>query len=119
MLVVRQTMYMLVNVTTYEVLICPPHMQRRFPKRGQRCWYLRDFNLSNSIQNCVGYWTLDNSQDTRDFGIADALDINDTGDACPEMCGSLHLGKNKDRYAAYQLGSLETSRPLRPPHEDE
>lgn len=24
---------MLVNVTTYEVLVCPPHMSNRFPRR--------------------------------------------------------------------------------------
>ena len=33
--------YMLVNVTTYEVLVCPPHMCNRFPRRGSSLWYLQ------------------------------------------------------------------------------
>ena len=29
----RPEVYMLVNVTTYEVLVCPPHVCSRFPRR--------------------------------------------------------------------------------------
>ncbi|CAJ1359526.1 unnamed protein product [Effrenium voratum] len=40
-LVARHTAYMMVNVTTYEVLVRPSHVQRRFPKNRGRFWFLQ------------------------------------------------------------------------------
>jgi len=68
MLVVRHTAYMCVNVTTYEVLVRPPHMQRRFPRSGQgRAWYVRGATLGRALRACLGYWTLSMEHDALDF----------------------------------------------------
>lgn len=66
-LVVRHTTYMMVNVTTYEVLVRPPHVQKRFPKAGSKFWFLADCNVVKSIRNCLHYWTLNDSTDKADF----------------------------------------------------
>merc|ERR1719201_1910889 len=66
-LVARHTAYMSVNITTYEVLVRPAHVQRRFPKNPGRFWFLQGFGLFSSINHCVGYWTLNNDGDAEDF----------------------------------------------------
>ncbi|CAK0795190.1 unnamed protein product [Prorocentrum cordatum] len=70
MLLVRQTAYMVANVTTYEVLVVPKHVQRRFPCRrtGDRLWFLRGCSLSSGLASCVGYWSRDLRRDLDDFG---------------------------------------------------
>merc|ERR1719436_903250 len=44
-LVARHTAYMTVNITTYEVLVRPAHVTRRFPKNRGRFWFLQGFGL--------------------------------------------------------------------------
>lgn len=66
-LVARHTAYMAVNVTTYEVLTRPAHVQRRFPRQQGRFWFLRSCDLQRSLRSILGYWTLDMSQDAADF----------------------------------------------------
>eukprot|EP00434_Breviolum_minutum_P032277 symbB.v1.2.028543.t1/scaffold3035.1/size64878/1 len=66
-LVARHTAYMVVNVTTYEVLVRPSHMQRRFPKNRGRFWFLQGFTLSSAMNNCWNYWTLNTDGDAADF----------------------------------------------------
>jgi len=68
MLLLRHSAYVLANVTTFEVLVQPPHMQRRFPRAGDtRFWYLHGLSLIRGVQHCISYWTLDTSQDVQDF----------------------------------------------------
>jgi len=66
-LVARHSAYMAVNVTTYEVLIRPQHVQRRFPKGKSRFWFLSDFGISQCISHCTNYWTLNMENDATDF----------------------------------------------------
>jgi len=66
-LVLRHTVYMMVNVTTYEVLVRPPHVVRRFPKNSNRFWFISDFSPFKAIRNCFAYWTLDTEHDPGDF----------------------------------------------------
>jgi len=66
-LVARHSAYMAVNVTTYEVLVRPAHVQRRFPKGKGRFWFLQGFSPVDSFQHCLAYWTLDTERDAADF----------------------------------------------------
>jgi len=66
-LVVRHSAYMAVNVTTYEVLVRPQHVQRRFPKSKGRFWFLQGFGAASCIGHCANYWTLNTEQDAADF----------------------------------------------------
>eukprot|EP00931_Biecheleriopsis_adriatica_P103093 TRINITY_DN7797_c0_g1_i1.p1 TRINITY_DN7797_c0_g1~~TRINITY_DN7797_c0_g1_i1.p1 ORF type:complete len:749 (+),score=114.64 TRINITY_DN7797_c0_g1_i1:56-2248(+) len=66
-LVARHTAYMAVNVTTYEVLVRPSHVQRRFPKNRGRFWFLQGFGISSALSHCLNYWTLNTESDTADF----------------------------------------------------
>mmetsp|Transcript_7817 Transcript_7817/g.18068 ORF Transcript_7817/g.18068 Transcript_7817/m.18068 type:complete len:681 (+) Transcript_7817:69-2111(+) len=66
-LVARHTAYMMVNVTTYEVLVRPSHMQRRFPKNRGRFWFLQGISFKSALRHCANYWTLDTSGDAADF----------------------------------------------------
>mmetsp|Transcript_129542 Transcript_129542/g.242351 ORF Transcript_129542/g.242351 Transcript_129542/m.242351 type:complete len:741 (+) Transcript_129542:75-2297(+) len=66
-LVARHTAYMSVNVTTYEVLVRPAHVQRRFPKNRGRFWFLNGFGLPDCIMNCINYWTLNTDHDAAAF----------------------------------------------------
>lgn len=73
-LVARHTAYMAVNVTTYEVLVRPAHMQRRFPKgASSRLWWLKDFGLGNAVMNCLRYWTQNTDHDVIDFAATDGF----------------------------------------------
>ncbi|CAE7376426.1 akr1, partial [Symbiodinium pilosum] len=67
LLVLRHTAYMLVNVTTYEVLMRPPHMQRRFPKARGKFFFFQGFGLMSALANCARYWMLDGSADVAMF----------------------------------------------------
>jgi len=66
-LVARHTSYMIVNVTTYEVLVRPAHMQRRFPKSRGRFWFFNGCGPLRAVRNCVAYWVLDTTHDAGDF----------------------------------------------------
>lgn len=66
-LVLRHTAYMVVNVTTYEVLVRPNHIARRFPKNRGRFWFLQGFSISSAINRCWNYWTLNTEGDAADF----------------------------------------------------
>lgn len=83
-LILRQSVYMLVNVTTYEILVCPPHVCQRFPRRSSSLWYLQDCSLQGCLRNIVSYWTMDMSRDFLDF--EDSSDVN-TKDRPPSCCG--------------------------------
>eukprot|EP00747_Dinoflagellata_sp_TGD_P047094 gnl/TRDRNA2_/TRDRNA2_144805_c0_seq1.p1 gnl/TRDRNA2_/TRDRNA2_144805_c0~~gnl/TRDRNA2_/TRDRNA2_144805_c0_seq1.p1 ORF type:complete len:214 (+),score=30.68 gnl/TRDRNA2_/TRDRNA2_144805_c0_seq1:1-642(+) len=73
-LVARHTAYMFVNVTTYEVLVRPPHVQRRFPKSRGRIWFFAGCGLLRSIRNVVNYWTLNTDDDAADFSAPPMMD---------------------------------------------
>lgn len=75
-LVVRHTAYMMMNVTTYEVLIRPSHMQRRFPQHKGRFWYLGGFSLPSCIEHVWDYWTLSRAHDDADFGLHDGIGLD-------------------------------------------
>jgi len=66
-LVARHTAYMAVNVTTYEVLVRPSHVQRRFPKCKGRFWFLQNFGFLECFGRCLSYWTLETERDAGDF----------------------------------------------------
>lgn len=73
-LVVRHSAYMMVNITTYEVLVRPTHVQRRFPKGNGKFWFLEDCGPLAAITNCVSYWTQDTSNDASDFLVSTPVD---------------------------------------------
>jgi len=80
-LVARHTAYMAVNVTTYEVLVRPAHVQRRFPKNRGRFWFLQGFGVLSCINHCLSYWLLSTENDAEDFmGMAP----QDSGSAAPD-----------------------------------
>jgi len=66
-LVARHTAYMAMNVTTFEVLVRPSHVQRRFPKHKGRFWFMHGWDPAECAQRIVAYWTLDTSRDAADF----------------------------------------------------
>merc|ERR1712203_1282203 len=66
-LVARHTAYMAGNITTYEVLVRPAHVQRRFPKNRGRFWFLQGCDPFSSVSHCFNYWTLSTQTDTTDF----------------------------------------------------
>jgi len=83
-LVARHTAYTSVNVTTYEVLVRPAHVQRRFPKNRGRFWFLNDFGLGDCLRNWGSYWTLSTDGDAATFlGAApqDSFVANPAGDS--------------------------------------
>jgi len=66
-LVARHTAYMSVNVTTYEVLVRPLHVQRRFPKNRGKLWFCQGFGIGHCLRSCFNYWTVNTERDTADF----------------------------------------------------
>merc|ERR1711920_941706 len=66
-LVARHTAYMSMNVTTFEVLVRPSHVQRRFPKSKGRFWFMQGWSLVDCIGRCFSYWSLDSERDATDF----------------------------------------------------
>eukprot|EP00928_Gymnodinium_smaydae_P008354 TRINITY_DN13040_c0_g1_i1.p1 TRINITY_DN13040_c0_g1~~TRINITY_DN13040_c0_g1_i1.p1 ORF type:complete len:730 (-),score=157.92 TRINITY_DN13040_c0_g1_i1:131-2293(-) len=66
-LVARHTAYMMVNITTYEVLVRPSHVQRRFPKNRGRLWFLQGLGPGSCIRHCMNYWTLNTDGDAAEF----------------------------------------------------
>jgi hypothetical protein len=66
-LVARHSAHMSVNITTYEVLVRPPHVVRRFPKNRGRFWFLDGFGVADCFRNWASYWTLDMEYDASDF----------------------------------------------------
>jgi len=67
LLMARTTLNMLVNVTTYETLMKPSHVLRRFPKTRGKWWFTQGTTLRSAISNCISYWTLDTSGDAAAF----------------------------------------------------
>lgn len=70
-LVARHLAYMAVNITTFEVLIRPPHVQRRFPHSSGRFWFLHKCNVFDSVRNCFNYWTLNSEEELVAYTSAD------------------------------------------------
>merc|ERR1719231_78262 len=66
-LVARHSAYMSVNITTYEVLVRPAHVQRRFPKNRGRFWFLQGFGIPSCLSNWVSYWSLNTDNDAAQF----------------------------------------------------
>jgi len=66
-LVARHTGYMAVNITTYEVLVRPSHVQRRFPKNRGQFWFLSGLGVLECFQNCANYWTKNTADDAVAF----------------------------------------------------
>lgn len=66
-LVARHSAHMSVNITTYEVLVRPPHVVRRFPKNRGRFWFLEGFGLAACCRNWASYWTQGMEHDAIDF----------------------------------------------------
>merc|ERR1719263_227774 len=66
-LVARHTGYMSVNVTTYEVLVRPAHVQRRFPKNRGRFWFLQGCGVVDCLRNWFDYWTLSTDNEAATF----------------------------------------------------
>lgn len=66
-LVGRHTAYMFVNITTYECLVRPSHVQRRFPKSRGRFWFFQDFEVGACFRRVFDYWFLNTDNDAADF----------------------------------------------------
>lgn len=71
-LVVRHSVYIMVNITTSEVLLRQGHVQRRFPKKRGNYWFLKGFNLGSAWQNCLNYWTANTEDDATVFHMDEA-----------------------------------------------
>mmetsp|Transcript_23332 Transcript_23332/g.58022 ORF Transcript_23332/g.58022 Transcript_23332/m.58022 type:complete len:701 (+) Transcript_23332:113-2215(+) len=84
LLVARHAAYMLVNLTTFEVLVKPVHVQQRFPKKRGSLWYLKGFGLMSSLRNCWNYWTLNMEDDAADFLQGSVQELG-SGIACPGL----------------------------------
>lgn len=70
----HQLAFMMVNLTTYEVLLAPPHVKRRFPRRDFALWYLQDCSLGLCLRSCCAFWQQDMSYDLCLFQEAAPLD---------------------------------------------
>jgi len=68
-LVLRHTVYICNNVTTYEAIVRPPHVQKRFRQCHSSFWFLQGCGLVKSYRNCVNYWTLRTDEDMKDFHV--------------------------------------------------
>merc|ERR1712224_1025542 len=66
-LLVRQTVFVMVNLTTYEFVKRPMYVRRRFPNAHSIMQFLSFWKPHDCIQSCIGYWTLDPSLDSTDF----------------------------------------------------
>lgn len=67
LLVARHTAYMITNVTTYETLVRPSHVQRRFSKNRGRFWFFQGTTFRSAMNNCWNYWTLNMDGDAAAF----------------------------------------------------
>eukprot|EP00928_Gymnodinium_smaydae_P013906 TRINITY_DN15043_c0_g3_i1.p1 TRINITY_DN15043_c0_g3~~TRINITY_DN15043_c0_g3_i1.p1 ORF type:complete len:715 (-),score=143.59 TRINITY_DN15043_c0_g3_i1:62-2206(-) len=66
-LVARHTAYISVNLTTYEVLVRPAHVRKRFPKQKGRFWFLGGLGPLSCMRHWFEYWTLSQDGDFIDF----------------------------------------------------
>lgn len=66
-LVARHSVYMMMNITTYEVLMRPSHVERRFPKGHGRFWFLAGCGVMDCITNIFNYWTVNTESDADVF----------------------------------------------------
>merc|ERR1719281_1075578 len=68
LLLVRHIVYSMVNITTFEAIVRPPHIVRRFPKKCykvcfQDAWFLEGFSVIEAVMNMWSFWTLDEKHD--------------------------------------------------------
>jgi len=69
-LIIRTISYMLVNVTTYEVITQPSHIKKRFTDTTQsRFWFFQDCRFVSLFRNCYTFWTSTSYYDEEDFDI--------------------------------------------------
>lgn len=55
-LVARHAAYIAVDLTTYEVLVRPSHVQQRFPVSDGPFWFFRGLGARSCFGNCVRFW---------------------------------------------------------------
>jgi len=79
-LIVRHSVFMAVNITTYESLIKPLHIQRRFRNRTGKYWYLHKLTVWKIPRRIWSYWTLDGVSDAKDYRWPPAGARADPGD---------------------------------------
>lgn len=75
LLILRHTVYMLVNLTTCEAMLRPAHVQRRFRRSASdfdrsQFWYLEGFGPIRALRNVVMYWMASDLYDAEDFRVA-------------------------------------------------
>merc|ERR1712008_437807 len=91
---------------TYEVLVRPNHVQRRFPKKRGRFWFLNGFDVASSLVNCFNYWTLNTEQDATDFlGNAPEEGFLAAGEEEPPPSTGSRRGPEKGRSSPDPSGS--------------
>mmetsp|Transcript_87369 Transcript_87369/g.199526 ORF Transcript_87369/g.199526 Transcript_87369/m.199526 type:complete len:445 (-) Transcript_87369:26-1360(-) len=66
-LVARHSVYMMVNITTFEVLVRPPHVVRRFPREDSKFWFLADAHPTLICRSVWAFWSLSRIYDQDDF----------------------------------------------------
>lgn len=66
-LVIRHTAYMCVNITTFEVLVRPCHVRRRFPKTRGLLWFFSGFGFVPCVRHCSAFWTLSTEATAEEF----------------------------------------------------
>jgi palmitoyltransferase len=68
LLLIRHVVHSLVNITTFEAIVRPPHIVRRFPKKRykvcfQDAWFLEGFSAVDALMNLWSFWSLDEKHD--------------------------------------------------------
>jgi hypothetical protein len=69
-LIIRHIVYMACNITTFEVIVRPPHVVKRFPKKRMRIlcletWFLEGVTIMDYLQHSLAFWMLDEEHDFR------------------------------------------------------
>ena len=102
LLVARTVAYMMVNLTTYEVLVRPSHVQRRFPKIRGRWWFFQGCGFRSALSNCISFWTLDTSGDAAAFlGSPQDTRLLSSMPFCLSCLGPLSKAKHQEKGYPY------------------
>jgi len=84
-LILRHVVYMACNITTFEAIVRPPHVVKRFPKKRFRilcleAWFLEGVTIMDMFAHTLSFWTLDEDHDFRTYsGDAELATTGGTG----------------------------------------
>lgn len=93
-LIARHTALMVTNITTFETLKRPAHVQRRFPRAVGKYWWFGDITPHKAFWRCLAYWTLDASRDKKDFKEPKSRGGSEPGSAVDVEMGQMASGSS-------------------------